>query len=234
MKNFDISYIRIYDIKDTFKLFKCNVRVDMYLLQKRTTNIETLIIDDKNRNYYINIKNKEFIPNNLINIIYKVLNKNIKKLNIIRSHKIISNSKKLKENKDEIFKFPVLTNLNSKGKKIKYTNIPIYNVYNKHKVLMSYSLNLYPFYDTELCPTEHTFYQIVNDKKEGEKLVKYLNSKLFKVIIQSSKWIGYQTDHKIFKYIPNIIYELDDINDENIYKYFEISEEEIKIIEGLI
>ena len=125
----------------------------------------------------------------------------------------------------------MLTNLNSKGKKIKYTDNPIKNVYNKHKVLMSYSLNLYPFYDNELSPTEHTFYQIVNNKEEGDKLVKYLNSKLFKVIIQSSKWIGYQTDHKIFEYIPNIINEIDNINDETIYRYFNLSDKEIKIIE---
>ena len=117
----------------------------------------------------------------------------------------------------------MLTNLNSKGKKIKYTDNPIKDVYNKHKVLMSYSLNLYPFYDNELSPTEHTFYQIVNNKEEGDKLVKYLNSKLFKVIIQSSKWIGYQTDHKIFEYIPNIVNEIDNMNDEEIYKYFEIT-----------
>lgn len=233
MKKYDIHYIKIYNIKNTFKLFNCNVRVDWYLLQKISNNIETIIVDDMDIIYNMNIKNKNFIPNNMINIINKVLCKNINKLNIIRSHKIISNSRNLKEKKDETFKYPVLVNLNSKGKKIKYTDKPIKNVYNKHKVLMSYSLNLYPFYDNELSPTEHTFYQIVNNKEEGDRLIKYLNSKLFKIILQSSKWIGYQTDHKIFEYIPNIIDEIDDINDETIYKYFEITKEEIKMIEML-
>jgi hypothetical protein len=234
MKKYDISYLKIYNIKNTSKLFNCNVRVDWYLLQKKSSNIETLIIDDTNTSYNINIKNKQFIPNNLINIIYKVSTKNIKKLNIIRSHKIISNNKKLKDKKTKSFKYPVLTNLNSKGKRIKYTDNPIKDVHNKHKVLMSYSLNLYPFYDNVLSPTEHVFYQIVNNKKEGEKLVKYLNTKLFSIIIQSSKWIGYQTDHKIFEYLPNIIDNINDINDENIYKYFKISKEEIKLIESSI
>ena len=234
MKKYDIHYIKIYDIKNTFKLFNCNVRVDWYLLQKLSNNMETLIVDDMNTTYYLNIKDKHFIPNNMINIINKVLSKGIHKLNIIRSHKIISNSSKLKEKRSETFEYPVLTNLNSKGKKIKYTDNPIKNVYNKHKVLMSYSLNLYPFYDNELSPTEHTFYQIVNNKEEGDKLVKYLNSKLFKVIIQSSKWIGYQTDHKIFEYIPNIVNEIDNMNDDEIYKYFEITKEEIKLIENTV
>lgn len=129
MKKYDIHYIKIYDIKNTFKLFNCNVRVDWYLLQKLSNNMETLIVDDMNTTYYINIKDKHFIPNNMINIIIKVSSKDIHKLNIIRSHKIISNSSKLKEEKCETFKYPVLTNLNSKGKKIKYTDNPIKNVY---------------------------------------------------------------------------------------------------------
>ena len=232
MKKYDISYLKIYNIKNTSKLFNCNVRVDWYLLQKISSNIQTLIVDDMNTKYNINIKNKHFIPNNLINIINKVTSKDIQKLNIIRSHKIISNSKKLKEKKTNKFKYPVLTNLNSKGKRLKYTDEPIEDVYNKHKVLMSYSLNLYPFYDNELSPTEHVFYQIVNNKEDGDKLVNYLNSKLFKAILQSSKWIGYQTDHKIFEYLPNIIYDLNDINDKNIYKYFNFTNEEITIIEN--
>ena len=43
MKQFDIHYIKIYNIKDTFKLFKCNVRVDWYLLKKISSNIETIM-----------------------------------------------------------------------------------------------------------------------------------------------------------------------------------------------
>ena len=99
MKKYDIHYIKIYDIKNTFKLFNCNVRVDWYLLQKLSNNMETLIVDDMNTTYYINIKDKHFIPNNMINIIIKVSSKDIHKLNIIRSHKIISNSSKLREKK---------------------------------------------------------------------------------------------------------------------------------------
>ena len=45
----------------------------------------------------------KFIPNNRINIINKVVNKNIRPLKIIRSHKIISNSKSLKEGAIKVF-----------------------------------------------------------------------------------------------------------------------------------
>jgi hypothetical protein len=194
---------------------------------KKKTNILTNIIDDTGEIYNIDIKTLDFIPNNMINIILKILLKDVKKLNIIRSHKIISNNKSLKIDKNEKYKYGVLANLNKKGTRIKYINIP-HEVYDKPKVLMSYSLNLYPFYDEILSPTEHIFYQLVNDKTHGEKLINYLNSKLFKKILSSSKWIGYQTDHKIFSYLPDITEELDVVNDDTVCKYFNLTLGEIE------
>jgi hypothetical protein len=233
MKSYDFEYLKIYNIKDTSKLFNCNVRVDWYLLKKTKTDILTEIVDDMNNTYKVNIKELEFIPNNIINIVNKITSKSVVKLNIIRSHKIISNNTNLKDVKNDVYKYGVLTNLNSKEKRIKYIDVP-HEIYDKSKVLMSYSLNLYPFYDEELSPTEHVFYQLVKNKNDGIKLINYLNSNLFKSILQSSKWIGYQTDHKLFNYLPDIIGDMDVVNDETIYKYFNLTEEEITLIEKSI
>jgi hypothetical protein len=91
---------------------------------------------------------------------------------------------------------------------------------------MSYALNLYPFYDDgNLSPTEHVFYQLVKDEEEGDNLVDYLNSKLFKKILNACKWIGYQTDHKLFKYLPDLS-NIKNINDKKIYDCFNVSQEE--------
>lgn len=233
IKSYDIKYLRMYSIKDTFKLFNCNVRTDLYLLQKCVSTILTEIIDDMNVKYQLDIKRMNFIPNNIIHIIHKVLSKNVSKMEVIRSHKIVSNSKSLLLSPSSDHQYGVLCNLNSKDKCIKYTDRP-HEIHSKPKVLMSYSLNLYPFYDESLSPTEHTFYQLVNDQIEGEKLVNYLNSSLFKGILQSSKWIGYQTDHKVFRYLPNIVNELDVINNANIYSYFGLTEDEIQLLEKYV
>ena len=233
MKSYDIKYLRMYSIKDTFRLFKCNVRTDLYLLQKRVSTIFTEIIDDMNVKYQLDIKSMDFIPNNIIHIIHKVLSKNVTKMEIVRSHKIVSNSKSLLLSPTSQHRYGVLCNLNSKSKCIKYTDRP-HEIHNKPKVLMSYSLNLYPFYDESLSPTEHTFYHLVKDEMEGNKLVNYLNSSLFKGILQSSKWIGYQTDHKVFQYLPNIVNEIDIINNANIYSYFNLTEDEIRLLEKYV
>ena len=82
-----------------------------------------------------------------------------------------------------------------------------------------------------MSPTEHVFYQLVNNENMGNKLIKYLDSKIFKMLLKATKWIGYQTDHKIFEFIPDITTKIDVITDNNLYKYFNLSNDEIKIIE---
>lgn len=234
MNKYNVKFIKIYDIHQTMNIFKCNLRVDWYVLQKiKTSNNITIIVDDKNKVYNINTNNKPFIPNNNLTLIYKLLDIDCPKLNIIRSHKIISNSKKLLESATNTHKFKVLTNLNSKERKIKYTDTPLEDVYDKPKVLMSYSLNLYPFYDTEISPTEHVFYQLVDNEEEGAKLISYLESKLFKLVMKSLKMIGYQTDHKVFKYLPDITKKIDIVNEMNINKLFNFTEEEIITIQNV-
>lgn len=231
MLSYDIHELHIYDIKNTNKIFTCNVRVDWYILQKsKSNNSNTKIIDEEKITYNLNIKNKEFIPNSNINLIYKILNNECQKLNIIRSHGIISTNKNLKNKVCEKFKYKIITNLNSKETKIKFLD----TCHIKHrdkKVIMSYSLNLYPFYDKgEISPTEHVFYQSVNTEIQGLNLVNYLNTNTLNLIIKSCKWIGYQTDHKIFKYIPDFSINIKNINDDKIFKYLNLSNDEIKLI----
>jgi len=205
-----IYELHIFNIKETMKYFKCNVRVDWYLLQKyeNNKNIKTKIVDECKNINIINIKTLSFISNFVINIINKMINKYSKNmLVIVRNHKVLSNNKNLMEVKTDEFCYPYLVNLNEKGKRIRYFNKK-HSVQDEKKILMSYSLNLHPFYDDGiLAPTEHVFYNIVKNKELGKKLVIYLNSKLIKFVLKACKWIGYQTDHKLFEFIPNIIYE---------------------------
>ena len=204
MLSYDILELCIYDIKTTSKIFNCNVRVDWYLLRKSRTDIDTNIIDEKNNVLQLDIKNAKFIPNFDISLITNISKMNLTKLNIVRSHTIISNDKKLKEHREGKHIYQVLTNLNSKEKRIKYSD-KYHQEHFSNKVLMSYSLNLYPYYDDgNISPTEHVFYQKVENEIIGNKLVSYIDSNFFKNIMNACKWIGYQTDHKIFKYIPDL------------------------------
>ena len=74
---------------------------------------------------------------------------------------------------------------------------------------------------------------LVKDQIEGNKIIELLNSNLYKFYIETNKWSGFH-NKEVLQDLPNIINEIENINDENIYKYFEIIEEEIKIIEESI
>ncbi len=156
-----------------------NKKIDSLII-KQFINIYTnhMIKDDEMAGHIKNIK-ELFLKKKNIDIINKILLKECTtKLNIIRLHKIMSNDKKLKLVPDEEYKYGVLTNLNSKEKRIKYTDRPVMDVYSEPKVLMSYALNLYPIYDDCLSPTEHVFYQIVKDKKKWIKTNKLSGIKI--------------------------------------------------------
>ena len=209
MLSYDILHLCIYDIKTTSVIFRCNVRVDWYLLRKsKCDTVITTIIDEEKKRCRMNIKNSPFIPNCNIELVYGISTLPGPRLSITRSHSIVSNDKKLVQHSSSSigcnYSYPVITNLNAREKRIRYTDVP-HKDHHKPKVVMSYALHLYPFYDEgNLSPTEHVFYQTVKDKDLGLKLVRYLDSSVFKKVLHSCKWIGYQTDHNIFHYLPDI------------------------------
>ena len=41
----------------------------------------------------------------------------------------------------------------------------------------------------------------------------------------------YKNNKDVLKDLPNIVNNIDDINDDNVYRYFDITEEEIEFIE---
>jgi hypothetical protein len=111
-----------------------------------------------------------------------------------------------------------------------YSSKQCKNQYDK-KVLMSESGYLKPFYDEGILGVGgHSFACIVSDKDEGDKIIKLLNSKLYRFYIEVNKWSGFH-NKEVLKDLPNIINEMSKINDETIYNYFKLSKDEINIIE---
>jgi hypothetical protein len=105
---------------------------------------------------------------------------------------------------------------------------------NDKKVLMSESGYLKPFYDNGILGVGgDCFACLVNNKDEGDKIIQLINSKLYTFYIETNKWSGFH-NKEVLQDLPNIINEMDNINDKNIYQYYNITEEEIKLIESSI
>lgn len=104
--------------------------------------------------------------------------------------------------------------------------------YNKNKVMVIKSGNLYPIYDNgSMGYTEIPMYHIVNNKDEGSKLIAILNSKLFTYVLRVTKFTGFFEKNTLNK-LPYIDYTKV-WTDNDLYEHFSLTKKEIDHIEGL-
>lgn len=73
----------------------------------------------------------------------------------------------------------------------------------RKKVLMSCSGKLLPKYDPgELGTTQDSMYYLVNSQEEGERLIKWLNSDLYKYIVKICQWGNFRNEPSLFSCLP--------------------------------
>jgi hypothetical protein len=208
-----------------------------YVIQKNERINKKLEIicryDNKN---YTSIINQKLL-NDMIYIPYLLTNMSINickkikdtenKLKIFHSPDNRGDKKHVKKLKNEEFKYPI----QATGVQVLYSSKPCKNQYDK-KVLMSRSGYLKPFYDNGVIGVGgDCFCCLVNNKEDGDYIIKLLESKLYTFYININKWSGFH-HLSVLQDIPYI--KIDDINDEYIYKYFKLDEEEIKFVESVI
>jgi hypothetical protein len=224
------------------KFFKnVSVKTDYYVLKKvfTLTNETNIKSYDSNNNLIIesnvNIKDIDFIPN-----IYNLEIKNIiKKMNLYGEKKeciINSDCHKIREHvgiKSEERIFPLY---NTSGNPFEYYSSKQHKDQYKKKVIMSSSGKLSPFYDNgKYGTTQDSMYFIVLEDHEGEKLVKILNSSLYKFLIKICQWGNFRNEPKLLSYLkyPKIEKEIE-INDNYINEYFKLNKNEIMIINNFM
>ena len=170
-----------------------------------------------------NFRKLDVIPklftNDTIAIINKLENRNNKKFNFERKRDLDSSSHQKRFAKDGIY------NVRHKVVDIKKTNYYQDTTMNKHKVLISMPGYIKPKYDYNCGCTDATLYNITNSKEESEYLIKLLNSKLYLFIINNYRELTGLNNHKN---INRLCILPENTND---YEYFNLTEQEIKLIE---
>ena len=248
----DKYYYHYINLEECAKHFNVGSKFIYYLIQKNSNkndNIE-IICKYNNKIYKTNLNQdlfkRDYLPylltNKCLSILDKVKNNYNDKLAIFhspdnRSDKKHVLNKSKKENNEEYKKRALedgyIYPMQATSVQVVYSSKKCKNQ-NDKKVLMSRSGYLKPFYDDGLMGVGgDCFACLVQDEKEGNKIIKLLNCKLYKFYIETNKWSGFH-NKEVLQDLPIVINEIENINDENIYKYFEITEEEIKIIEDSI
>jgi len=229
-----IHYLSIHNDGDGLKYFGATTRYDYYLMENTKPYQKTIVRfeDGSIYNFLINL-DLPFLPNFGWSIFEKILSKsNSDGLQVINDSDCHTMRPHVSKKEKEGFRYKLLNSIShTKGKTYYYSSRPHKNQ-KLNKVIFSNGRHVVPFYDPgELGVTQGGLYVIVDSEYTGKKIVSFLESKLIDFIVKATKWSNFETTRHVFHYIPNMIHQLDTMNDEQIFRHFQITEMEKKIIE---
>jgi len=225
-----LIFLNINECKKWFPSVGSNF--SYYLIQKTNQKKDTFVICKYNKQNYksklLLDDNIEFIPSLLtkesLSIIKKFYNNDIDKISFETSNELHrDNKKEFIGECNKKFIYPIRHTIKNKNlcSSIQHT------LFNKNKILLNLSGDLDPLYDDgKLGITQAQMFLLTNKKK----YVNILNSKLYKFIFKICKWSGFNI-LSIFKEIPFII---ENKTDEELYKIFKLTKDEIKLINEMI
>ena len=199
---YSINYIYILNREKSKDVFNVGTRSDLYIIENSKTHKTTEIIDEYKKVHKLNLSRWPFIPNGSYNHIKKLLcNPDAHKCLKVIYNAGLYDSRKLKEKKDKEYKWPIIHKQNKHGNGILWSN----KKDKKHftpKVVLNFNVKLYPYLDWkgEYGMSQISFGIPINSKKEGENIIKSLESPIFKKIILDTKWTTFQTDWRMFNY----------------------------------
>jgi len=235
-----LKYNLIYvNINECSKYFPgVGSEFSFYLIKKSSDYTTTLIktTDDK---FSFDLRKFSFLPKfiniNTLSIHTKFFNCDLDSLNVERDQSYTQYSSKMKGNlstiEDEYFCYKMYNTSSKNGIKFSKIKHPLVGT---SKIIMSRSGYLNPIFDEsgEYGVLELAYFIKVESKIEGDYILDLLNSKLYKYITTTYKYSGFNS-HNILKKLkyPKLLNIKDKSLDEKIFEYFNITEEEVKIIE---
>lgn len=228
-------YLSIHSKQEGDKVFHATTRYDWYILQNQPSNVPTPVrFDDGIQSSLMITPSLPFIVNHGGDVMEKMRQKSpygfLKTEMSCEGH---TQRDYIKKAKNSTYVFPVVNssskvrgiNLAWSSKALKHQYIP--------KVIFSNGEVIQPFYDSgKFGTTQGGIYIPVSSEEEGQKLVRYLKSKLVYYIIAATKWSNFETNKQIFWSIPHPKDLPDNFTDAQVYAYFGLTPEEIGRIEA--
>ena len=233
MINKQFIFLNVNECKKYFK--NINSEFSYYIIKNDIIKYKTQVVCNYNKQIYksdiLLNKNMKILPKLIneesISILNNVLNWDNKKIFIRKDNIKRPASNPLPVNKIEGYIYPVITFIK------KDTGLPDIRYFNKklptqdmEKILLFRSGYLNPTYDDGHNGVgDNILYYNVKSKAEGLYLVKLYNSKLYRFIYSILKYSGFNNQN-----VADFCFNLN-VNINEIYKYFNLTEKEIKLIE---
>jgi hypothetical protein len=206
------------------KYFTVGSSFTAWIMQKNK-NTSTATID----NLVVDLTKLQYLPRNFAKtfpIHDKVINSNNPKLDILfdtschSDHKL----KNLSDTQDATYKYKTFhTNAQTKFSKKQSKDFA------KSKIVWTTSGYFKPFFSAgNLGTTEVCHYILANDE-EAKNILSYLDSKLYKFIVNTGKWSGF-LNGKVLSSLPKLANKV--WTDKELYAHFSLAQEEIDYIEA--
>ena len=216
-----LIYLHIFGEKQSKIIFGVGSRFDLFILKNTQNTKSTEIIDELGNKNYIQLSEWDFLPNYGFGNIKKIITEE-NGINVIFSYSLYfayekGKKKDMSKIKTNIFKYPVVHSITKKDGIVCWYSKEIKEDKNGHshfgepKVLLNFGRHQYPVNDFEgkYGMSQITFGIPIKSKKEGDDIIKAINTEEFKEIIKATKWGAFQTDWRMFKYFK-----------PDFYKYF--------------
>ena len=226
MFNKQIHHLSIHNGADGARVFGASTRYDYYLMENVEPYSKSVVRFEDGKTHEVDIsKDLPFIPNFSWTTFSKILAKlNNNGIGVIGDSDCHTARPHVSKTQKNGFGYKLLNSISkTKGATYCYSSRPHKNQTQK-KVIFSNGGQIVPFYDNgKLGVTQGGLYILVGNEEQGEKMVKFLNTSVVKMIIKSTKWSNFETNKQIFKYIPDISCMLGDITDASVCEYFGIT-----------
>jgi hypothetical protein len=231
-----ILYLEIHNMKDGQKIFKAGTRYDFYLMKKTKATINTKIKDMHGDIYDVDLRDFEFLPNFNIKNVLKLFpkktedicelgkfnddNNNYDNSPCILYERSAYGSDKAWVSQEETseFKYPLIHGTLKDGAKIFYSNTKDKGFFGIPKVIFGDGGINEPFIDIEgkYGMTHHAIGLVIKDKKDADKLKRFLQSNFFKNVLSACMYSRFQIDWRLFTYFKRNFWDLDVNLDEHI------------------
>jgi hypothetical protein len=216
-KERNLKYLRIHDNQDGQKVFGAGTRYDWYFLENKKYEGKTIIIDEKGVKNFIDIRPYSYIPHSDFDLFEKILAKDgEEKIEIIFSYSSYESRQKwMSKEKSEEFSYPCVHATSKSGVKLWYSKTNQNGHFGIPKIIMGAASPENGFFDEkgEYGMTQHSMGISVESKSEGEFILSKLNTNVFKRILNSTKFAGFETDKNILTAFKKDFWkELNDYN----------------------
>jgi hypothetical protein len=196
-------YLEIHGIQDGKKMFKCGTRYDWYVIHKVKKYQKTMIVDEEQKEFELDLTEWKWLPNSNIAFITKLIENNKEKCNVIYSPSIYEHRKKwMSHIKDNEFIYPCVHSTPKIGTRYMYSKYNDKGHFGISKVIFGEAgiNNVIIDMKGEYGLTNGCIGIQISDIIEGEEYKKALESKTMLNIINSCLFSSYRIDWNIFKY----------------------------------